>query len=637
MSQHHLNGGNGPRRHDGHPNLPPQGHPGGQFQGYPQGHSVVPPAPPRVSIPLDLRGGPTIQISDVREDLMSESDMKEELSDYVIVRFEKVTDRDEIDEHGRPKWPSWEQAIRTDDWSISKKEATKKVRQLNATSKSVLDKKNSLTPPLKRQIDRTQEDLMRTEPDVANYQWTLVQIDHQLRAIDPFYASSLTGSLNYQPTRGHRSPTLGISSKRSHSKGRSRHSKKRIYERLSLSAYFKRAPRPGVDIQRLWQDKRMLLHGGIRSHPGETHHAFPPMQPNQTAFQIHPQQQQQQHHHHQQHQQQQHQQQQYQQQRQPQPQPQQQQQRPQPHHAGREQGPPPTHPPNQIPQGRHPPGHHPHGHHQAGGQPPPPNRPMNHGGQGRQGHQQNPNRGASGARRSESDSDSESDSRSSRRSSSSRTQTPPSSLSSRGRRKDNHPHHHHYPHVRPLGRELPRESPRVQRISPSPHRAPRIPVPPYPVPREGGSMATHIERVREDAYRRGMLDAEDLAFTGARGRPRPYVVQERSPPLPRRVYRGRGSDDDEMRRVFSRLSMNDRDRDDDEEDDVYYRRENAQRRREMEYRAQHGSVLDDDPFAASELASSYAYSMDGRGRGGRGRVQIHPEPHPRLPRGVSYF
>ncbi|KAH8161911.1 hypothetical protein CIB48_g6335 [Xylaria polymorpha] len=202
MSQniHHLNGGNGPqmgpgRRHDGHPNLPPQGPPGGHFQVYP----VVPPAPPRVSIPLDLRGGSTIQISDVREDLMSESDMKEELSDYVIVRFEKVTDKDEIDEHGRPKWPSWEQAIRTDDWSISKKEATRKVRQLNATSKSVLDKKNSLTPPLKRQIDRTQEDLMRMEPDVANYEWKLVQIDHQLRAIDPYYASSLTGSLNYQP------------------------------------------------------------------------------------------------------------------------------------------------------------------------------------------------------------------------------------------------------------------------------------------------------------------------------------------------------------------------------------------------------------------------------------------------------
>ncbi|RYC57537.1 hypothetical protein CHU98_g8672 [Xylaria longipes] len=171
MSQHihHLNGNNGPqmgpaRRHDGSPNPPPQGHPGGHFQGHPQGHLVVPPPPPRVSLPVDLRGGPTIQISDVRVDLMSESDMKEELSEYVIIRFEKMTDKDDIDEHGRPKWPNWEQAIRTEDWSISKKEATRKIRQLNYTTKNVLDKKNSLTSPLKRQIDKTQEELMRRDP-----------------------------------------------------------------------------------------------------------------------------------------------------------------------------------------------------------------------------------------------------------------------------------------------------------------------------------------------------------------------------------------------------------------------------------------------------------------------------------------
>ncbi|KAI0455666.1 hypothetical protein F5B21DRAFT_187763 [Xylaria acuta] len=678
---HHLNGNNGPQ--------------GGQFQGYPQGHSGVPPAPPRVSIPVDLRGGPTIEITDVRDDLLSESDMKEELSEYVIIRFEKVTDKDEIDEHGRPKWPSWEQAIRTQDWSISKKDAIRKIRQLNSTTKSVLDKKNSLTPPLKRQIDRTQEDLMRWEPDVANYHWTLVQIDHQLRAIEPYFSSGP----NYQPAREHRSTTHRISPKRSHTKGRSRHSKKRAYERLSLTAYFKRVPRSGVDIRRLWEDNRTNLHGGIRAHPGEMHNAFPPMQHNNT-FLTHQQQQQHQHQQ-QQHQHQQQQKQPQQQQKQPQQQHQQQQQqqqqpqqqRQQQQHASREQGPPPTHHPNQNPQNPHPQGQHPQGHHPPGRQPTHPSRPVNHGAHqhGGQGHQQNLNRGANGPRRSESSSDSECDSRSSRRSSSSRTRTPPSSVSDhRGRghhhKDDDHHHHqphhvHHgagnHPHAHPLGHGLPRMNsiPRLPRTSLSPHRSPpppRMPVPPYPVSHDGGSgsgsVASHIERIREDAYRRGRLDArlaEELAFSSSsqapRGRPRPHIVQVHSPPPlppPRHIlYRDRrrssdGDDEEEVRRALARLSVYDRDDDDDDEEDdvvVDYRREDAQRRRrqqqrrrlgEFEYRAQRGSVLEDDPFAASP-PSSYAYSTDGRGPGpGHRRVEIHPEPRPltsRVRRVVSYY
>ncbi|KAI1754384.1 hypothetical protein F4782DRAFT_53706 [Xylaria castorea] len=617
MSQNipHFSGNNGPqmgpaRRNDGPQNHPQQGPQGGHFQGYPQGHSGAPPALPRLSIPVDLRG-PTIQIQDVREDLMSESDMKEELSDYVIVRFEKVNDKDEIDEHGRPKWPSWEQAIKTEDWSIPKKEAIRKIRQLNYTTKSVLDKKNSLTPPLKRQIDRTQEELTRREelerrePGLAKYQWTLAQIDHQLRAIEPYFPNSL----NYPSGRGHQSITRRISSKRSHSKGSSRHSKKKkAYERLSLTAYFKRVPRPGVDIQRMWQEHRENINsrGGIRAFPGEIHGAFPPMQPN-IAFQTQQQQ------------------------------PQQQQ------HTGKERGPPPPPPPNHIPPGLHPQGQHPQGPHPQGPQPIRPNMPQ-HGGPGRQ---QNKKRGMGGARHSGS-SDSESDSRSSRHSSSNRTHTPPSSISDHrggGHHKD-HPHRVpgavNHPHAHPLGHGLPRVN-----------SMPRISVPPYPVSHEEDeSVASHIERVREDAYRRGRLDArlaEELAFSSAaRGRQRPRIIQKHSPspPPPSRIYRARSDDDDdEVRRVFARLSVYDRDEDEDVDVDVdNYRRGDAsrRRRREFEYRAQRGSVLEDDPFAnpsSPSLSSSYnTYSADGRGRR---RVEIHPEPHhplsTRVRRVVSYY
>ncbi|TRX94904.1 hypothetical protein FHL15_004365 [Xylaria flabelliformis] len=555
-----FNGNNGPqmgpdRRHDGPQNHPQQGPQGGRFQGYQS-------SPPRGPIPVNPRRGPTFEIQDVRKDLMSESDMKEDLSDYVIIRFEKVNDKDGIDEHGRPKWPGWEQAIKTEDWSIPKEEAFRKIQQLNLKTRSVLDKKNSLTPPLKRQIDKTLEDLTRRESEFSNHYWTLVQIDHQLRAIEPYFPSSLS----YQPARKHRSTNHRISSKRPYSKGHSK--KKRAYERLSLTAYFKRVPRPGVNIKRLWEEHRKTLQGGIRAPPGEIHGTFPPTQPNNT-FPIH-------------------------------------QQQPRP---------PPTHPPNHIPQGPLPQGPHPQGQYPQGHRPPgplPTNPKMPVG--------------------NNDSSDSESGSRSSRRST-----TPPSSVSDRrggGPRKDYHHHDHVHvevnpPPIHPLGQGLPRvnESPRPRPLN-------RTPVPPYPVSHEGGSVASHMERIREDAYERGRRDARlarDLPFSNVRGRPRPHIIQEHSPP--RRVYRTRSDDEDEITRRVSHLSVYDRDA----EDDVAYRREVARRRHEIEHRAQRGSILEDDPFATSSLSSSYTYSTDGRGHG---RIEIHPEPHlsnPRVRRVVSYF
>ncbi|KAI0481491.1 hypothetical protein F4859DRAFT_421678 [Xylaria cf. heliscus] len=607
---HHVNGSYGPqmgppRQQNGPPNPPQQGPPGGQSQGYPQ-EPAIPPAPPRVAHSVGLRARTITQISDVREDLMTESDMKEELSDYVIIRFEKITDKDEIDEYGRSRCPSWEQAIKTEDWSIPKKEAIRKIQQLNYTTKSVIDKKNSLRPPLKRQIDKTQEELMSREPDLVNYHWTLVQIEHQLREIDPYY----TSSLNYQPTRGHRSKSHRVSSKRPHSKGSSsHHKKKKAYERLSLTTYFKRVPRPGVDIKRLWQDKKRTLREGIRSHPGDVYNTTPPGQPN-TAFQIH-------------------------QQQQPHQQRQQQQQQQQQQHAGREPGPPPTHLPNQnppgpYPQGQHPQGHHPQarhpqGHQTPGPQLPHPNRPVNHGAHqhgGGQGYQQNPNRAANGARRSGSSSGSENDSRSSR--SSRRTHTPPSSVSEHRGRSHHKDHHHHHHHVHGGAPHPPGRGPPLNNHG-SPHHFPR-PIPPYPVSHHGGarpgpgpgpgSVASHIERVREDAYRRGRLDA-------------------------RRAYRG-DEDNEAARRLFSRLAIYE---DEDEDEDDYRRRQHRRRRSsDFEYQAQaqaRGSVLDDDPFAVSSVApSSYAYSTDGRGHGhghGHRHVEMHPWGPREVRRVVSYY
>ncbi|KAI0433957.1 hypothetical protein F5Y09DRAFT_18371 [Xylaria sp. FL1042] len=618
---YHLNGPHqGPRRQNGPPHHPPQGPPGGHPQGHPQGQPIIPPAPPRNIIPVDLRGGPAVQISDITQDIFTESDMKAELTDYMVFRFEKMAEKDGLDDHGLPKWPSWEKAIRTEDRSISKQAAADKIRELNLTTRGVIDKKNSLTSPQKRQLDQTLDYLMKREPEIANFHWTLAQIDHQLRQIKPYYPSGLNHQ--YVSARKHRSSTAyPFLSTRSYSRSSShRHhhhhsKKKKAYERVALTAYFKRTPRQGVDIFRLWDQRRRGLEGMYQAH------LFPQMQPNHAQF----------------------------------PGPQQHQQQPQQHHGGREPGPPPARMPNKNQQGPHM---------------PPPRRPMDHNArQNNGGHGHGHNR----ARRSDSDTDSEDDSRDSSSAGSRRgSQSPPTSVSDH-RGGGQHRHHnnnnnnkdrHHYPAggggaANPVRPHTPRKNDRPgnagHRPNGSPRLPPRPPAPPYPVSsREGGSVASHIERVREDAYFRGRLAertdarlAEELAFSKAHGRPRPHIVQARSPGPRTRIYtRGRrgsaGDDDDDMLpRYFSRLSLWDDGDDNNNSEDE----ESLELRREYERRVQHGSILEGfDPFELhppSLSSSSYTYSTDGvRGRRRPSIIEIpgrrYPISSPRLRRRMSY-
>ncbi|KAI0200717.1 hypothetical protein F4808DRAFT_470188 [Astrocystis sublimbata] len=595
MSQniYHLNGPSGQHGGPVRPNPPPQGP---QFQGH------APAALPKVSSPVGRKRIPTTQISNVREDLMSESDMREELSEYAIFRFEKLSDEGEVDDCGRPKRPSWEQARRTEDKSISKEEAARKIWQLKFTTRNLIDKKNTLSPPLKRQIDKTQEELAKEELESSKYIWTLVQIDHQLRAVEPYFVSSVTyQSPHRQRRKGHQH------SKRFHAnKGRHRHTQLKIgLERLSLTAYFQRVPRPGVDIQKLWKDKKKGSTGGAQGQPGQTNVTF---QPNNTI----------QGHGHQPHQ------------------PQQQQQ-----HGGRQPIPPPPHPHpvNQNRQNQHPQGQYP-----PGPQPRPFDKPVNHGAynHGRQERHHSLNRRVNRGRRSGSSSDSEIDSRSSQSS----TNTALSSVSDqRGHRKGHHQHHHHHHHHHQHRHSQPHGYKPVRVVngsslpclSPShPHH--RVPRTPYPSSHESGSsVASHIERVREDAYRRGRIDArlnQELGYPKAGGRrPRPQVYQEHLPR--RRMYRGSeeeedDDDDDSLWRRFAHLDVYDRDRRVDGDVDYRHHRHHhhhtdaRRRRREHEDRAQRDSVLDDDPFVLSDPSlSTYTYSTDGHGR-----VETHPETHP---------
>ncbi|KAI1828381.1 hypothetical protein F4861DRAFT_179738 [Xylaria intraflava] len=570
----HLNGPNGfqpgaARRPDGPPHLPQQGHP----QMYPQGHAGAPSAPPKRAIPVDLRGGPAIQISDVSRDLLSESDMRGELTEYAVFRFEKMTDKDAFDDHGRPKHPSWDTAIRTEDRSISKQVAADKIRQLNQSSKNVVDKKGSLPVALKRQIDRALEDLIIRESDPANYQWSLAQIDHQLKPIAYAYPNVVPSQQGHRTSTAHRSSTKQKSRSRSGShSSSSRHNHHHhhhhqqqpnvAYERVSLSAYFKRVPTSEADIPRMWREKKRGQEGMYRPNQGNPHGTSPPGQPMPPQFQGPPQ-------------------------------------------GVREPGPMPMRGPgmNMNPSGPNipPPGNMPPQNTMppAGNMPHPNNMPPRPGGppqhNGMPGQQQMQRGPVHGMRPGDSDSDSGSASTASRRGT-----TPPSSISDKqggvgARHKDRNP----FP-----ARNGPGGFPRR---SPSPHHPSRAPVPPHPLSCGEASVASHMERIREAAYRRGR---EDARFDEELGRRR-----SRS----RRAYPPRSDGSaDVIGRFFANLSMDD---DEDDEDDDYdapryhYRHVDAARReeaREFKRRLQHGSILEGDPFERSVSPSSYGYTTDAR-------------------------
>ncbi|KAI1318661.1 hypothetical protein F5Y16DRAFT_116603 [Xylariaceae sp. FL0255] len=234
-----------PRPAGGPPGLP---RPGNQ-QPHPPG------PPPRHMLPVDMQYPNLPPINDVSYHTRSESDKIDDLADYRIFRFEKVVDKDSVDDYGRAKWPSWEKAVRTEDHGISKQEAAKKIRLLNKTTLSVIDKKNSLTAPLKQQIDSTLDLMLRLEPEPLVFTWILAQLDHQLRKI--IVPNVVPG--DHRRRNHHQSSSGSSRRRRSNSHGR-HHSKKTAYERLSLTAYFKRIPRPGVDVNGLWNHVKFPQH-----------------------------------------------------------------------------------------------------------------------------------------------------------------------------------------------------------------------------------------------------------------------------------------------------------------------------------------------------------------------------------------
>lgn len=509
-----------------------------------------------MGLPPNLARGPSVVISDVSRDLKTVDDMRSELTEYAIFRFEKMQVQNRYDDDGTPPVSSWEQAIRTQVLGMSLRETARQIQRLNRDTRPLADKLKTISPVLQRQIDAAQ--LTLQNPDSMNYEWNFTQIDHQLREVDPYAAAR-----ENHPSHGKHH---GSTKKRYHS--RTSGHRRKSYERISLTAYFKRTPKPNVDIPALYEAKKKLSfpNNSHSAHPSTSNDLRPPPvgpRPTGGAAPVGP------------------------------------------NGAHSAVSPPAAHP------GKLGPG--------EGG-----NLARNvafGNGQNREEAFRNHNTmrrelGYSDGSSSDESFDTQA--------------TPATSISSgsfnnyenhrrhpgddwiragngNGRRDENEqgrnpPRHHAIPEQQ----YSPKNEPR---LSSTPGRHP-------PLPRVSGIT---IDRVRDDAYLVGIRDgrgdawlAQQRALQEAqRLRPKPRIIQEVRPlnrrhmshPEPERFDR-REYLDDEINR-FNRLSL-------DAEDgyDAMFRRADARRRREFEYLLQRGSVLDDDPFDKG----TFSYAREGRRR-----------------------
>ncbi|WQF75595.1 hypothetical protein CDEST_00609 [Colletotrichum destructivum] len=192
----------------------------------------MPVPPPNDAIPLELRQKRLVEPSDLRSERMTEANAREALSEYVVYRFEKVNDPDEIDDEGYPAVPTWENVTRTEVRDLSKPVITRTIRHLDDEGKSVMQKKMKLTATQQRQIEKAQNDLETHNHD-KRFCYTLQQIDTKMKKLSK-------DSIEYrQHIAGRESKKVTVS--------KTKKSKKNLLETTSLTVYFKREPRAGVN------------------------------------------------------------------------------------------------------------------------------------------------------------------------------------------------------------------------------------------------------------------------------------------------------------------------------------------------------------------------------------------------------
>lgn len=170
-----------------------------------------------------------IEVSDLTAQNLTEEQYHELLSTYIIIRFEKIEPDNKYDSAGERVIASWAKCTRRLLPNVDNGKAREEIQRLNRADKdrrkgkgiNLLKKQQSLGIHAQDQVTRAGRVLAIKECDPKRYHTILEQLDWTERPIsrkdDKF---------------------------RKHSSSRTKVREKKQYERASITAYFRRCPRP---------------------------------------------------------------------------------------------------------------------------------------------------------------------------------------------------------------------------------------------------------------------------------------------------------------------------------------------------------------------------------------------------------
>ena len=178
-----------------------------------------------------------IKISDISNERITEKDAREQLSSFIVMRLEKIDNSHDVDEFGLPLRSAWEKVRQIVETGITKQEAAREIHALERETKSVSEKKAALSSVIQRQLEVAGQMLQEKELD-SRYHYVLVQFRSHLKKLD--------------------NDRLIYMSKQEKDKKHAKHAKKGKskpkFERVSITAYFKRTPKLGQSAKKILEE-----------------------------------------------------------------------------------------------------------------------------------------------------------------------------------------------------------------------------------------------------------------------------------------------------------------------------------------------------------------------------------------------
>lgn len=208
-----------------------------------------------------------VETCDIRDERMTEADMREALSSYIIYRLEKVPGgQGASDDNDRAAAPTWQNIFRTEIRDMSAQAAAQRVRELGRERRSLPEKKAALISAQQRQVEKALEELESAERD-PRYCFVLAQLDRQTeRMSDEDYLRDERNWGRFTEREREKARYYGAGEKGgkkisvAKGRGRGKEYKEKVdkagqkKETTSITVFYKRKPRDDVDVVAMYRE-----------------------------------------------------------------------------------------------------------------------------------------------------------------------------------------------------------------------------------------------------------------------------------------------------------------------------------------------------------------------------------------------